>query len=422
MIQPYFSSLFSLIQLGGLTFLTFLLTACDAMHDTSQTIATQWHKQDIAAHLSRWLAIAPTPSGLFVGGFDRQWHPVPSNGTDLTTQGRLIYTMVVGYETTGDQRYLDAAIRGADFLLVHFHDPVHGGFFARVDAGGAVINPAKQAYGHAFALFALSHVARVTKEQRFRKAALSAWHDIDLNLRDADGGFRPDAPRDFGVTTSLRNQNPLMHLFEALLALIDATGDPQASAGAQTLGNFVLYRLLQGQPDGAAYIPEWYDEHWQPLSTREKGGYIDLGHQFEWSHLLVSADRRGLSGLYGPVSERLLKYALKVGYDDVHGGVFNRAYPDGSVDRDKIYWGQAEGLRALMVAATDRNRSDLWPKYSQTLEFIKANFVDDVNGGWWPRQMRNCSSANCNDAQPEPYHMVGMDLLAIRLSQSTHSN
>lgn len=420
MIQADLSRLLSLIQLCGLTCLTLLLTACDATHDTNQAIATQWHKQDMTAHLSRWLDIAPTPSGLFVGGFDRQWHPVQSKGLDLTTQSRLTYTMLVGYETMGDQRYLDAAVRGADFLLSHFHDPMHGGFFDRVDAEGNVINPAKKTYGHAFALLALSHVARVTKEHRFRKAALNTWHEIDLNLRDADGGFRPDTPPDFGGTSNFRNQNPLMHLFESLLALIDATGDPHASAGAQSVGNFVLYRLLQGQSDGGAYIPEWYDEHWQPLATKDKGGYVDLGHQFEWSHLLVSADQRGLSGIYGPASERLLKYALKVGYDDVNGGVFNRAYPDGSVDRDKNYWEQAEGLRALMVAATNHKHSDLWTKYAQTLEFVKAKFVDNDNGGWWPREMHNCSSGNCNDAQPEPYHMVGMDLVAIRLSKPNH--
>jgi uncharacterized protein YyaL (SSP411 family) len=43
--------------------------------------------------------------------------------------------MVVGYETTGERRYLDVAIRGADFLLNRFPDPQHGGFFDRVDGG-----------------------------------------------------------------------------------------------------------------------------------------------------------------------------------------------------------------------------------------------------------------------------------------------
>ncbi|MGO9444604.1 MAG: AGE family epimerase/isomerase [Thiobacillaceae bacterium] len=363
------------------------------------------------------MAIAPTPSGLLSGAFDRQWHALPSRGTDLTTQSRLIFTMVVGYETTGERRYLDVAVRGADFLLSRFHDPQHGGFFDRVDTAGNVINPAKRTYGHAFALFALSHVARVTKEPRFLRAALDAWREIDLNLRDSDGGFRPDAPRDFGPTTSLRNQNPVMHMFEALLALVDATDDPEAVAGAQSVGHFVLYKLLQGQSDGGAYIPEWYDAHWQPLPSKEQGGYIDIGHQFEWSHLLAGAERRGLPPLYGLVAERLLNYALKVGYDERDGGVFNRVYPDGSVDRDKFYWQQAEALRALMVACVSGTQGDLWRRYDQTLAFVEAQFVDEIHGGWWPAAKHSCDTDGCYDAQPDPYHMVGMDAVALAVSK-----
>jgi mannobiose 2-epimerase len=58
----------------------------------------------------------------------------------------------------------------------------------------------------------------------------------------------------------------------------------------------------------------------------------------------------GFQALYGLAEERVLKFALKIGYDEIDGGVFNRAYSDGSVDRDKFWWEQAEGLRALMVA------------------------------------------------------------------------
>jgi mannobiose 2-epimerase len=106
--------------------------------------------------------------------------------------------MVMGYEITGDARYLDVAVRGTDFLLGNFRDSLNGGFFARVDASGPVINAAKNTYGHAFALLALSHMPRLTKEEKYRIAALNAWRDIDLHLSESHGGFRSEAPRDFG--------------------------------------------------------------------------------------------------------------------------------------------------------------------------------------------------------------------------------
>lgn len=334
----------------------------------------------------------------------------------MTTHSRLIFTMVQGYEITGDQRYLEVAIRGTEFLLARFYDARYGGFFTAVDTDGNIVNAGKSTYGHAFALLALSHVARVTKNETYRSAALRAWEDIARNLRDSDGGLRPDAPRNFGPTNSLRTQNPVMHMFEALLALIDATGDPRALAGAKSLGDFVLYKLLVGQADGGAFIPEWYDEHWKPLPTKDKGGYTDIGHQFEWSHLLTSAERRGLSVIYGASAERLLKYGLKVGYDETEGGMFNRAYPDGSIDRDKYWWQQAEGLRALMVAASESNRRDLWRRYEQTQELVREQLVDTTHGGWKSAARRTCEAGRCGDEQPDPYHMVGMHAAALNLA------
>ncbi|CAG9931522.1 exported protein of unknown function [Candidatus Nitrotoga arctica] len=223
-----------------------LLCGCDIASDNTQVIDTKWHRQDLETHLSRWLAVAPTPSGLLLGSFDRQWRPVSTNESDLTTHSRLIFAMVMGYEITGDARYLEVAVRGTDFLLSNFRDPLNGGFFARVDTSGRVINAAKNTYGHAFALLALSHMARVTKEEKYRVAALNAWRDIDLHLSDSDGGFRPEAPRDFGPSNDLRTQNPVMHMFEALLALVDATGDPQALAGGTTCGAFRAVQTTRG--------------------------------------------------------------------------------------------------------------------------------------------------------------------------------
>ena len=381
-----------------------LLCGCDQRPGESSRIDAQWHRRSlIEGHLSKWLVAAPTDSGLFKTAFNRQWKETPTTAGDLTEQCRLIYAMVLGYELTGDQRYLVAGTRGADFLLAHFHDPVYGGYFGRIAADGKVLLDSKRTYGHAFALLAMAHMFRVTKQDKYRVAAMTAWREISLNLRDARGGFRPEAPRDFGPTKSLRTQNPVMHMFEALLALNDATGDPVARAGAESVGKFVLYHLLAGLPDGSAFIPEWYDEDWQPLPTKEKGGYIDIGHQFEWSHLLLSAERQGLTGVYGATSARLLQYALKVGYDETGGGSFNRAYPDGTVDRDKLWWQQSECIRALVAAASIDGRNDLWRRYEQTLDMVREEFIDEKSGGWRPGSVQVCKRGGCSDTQPDPY-------------------
>jgi len=40
---------------------------------------------------------------------------------------------------------------------------------------GEVLDDRKVAYGHAFAVFGLSYAYRVTKDSRYRQAALDTW-------------------------------------------------------------------------------------------------------------------------------------------------------------------------------------------------------------------------------------------------------
>lgn len=381
----------------------------------------EWHRRDLLdGLLAHWVVAAPTDSGFMRTTINRQWQPDAKQSGHLTEQSRLVYTLIVGFELTREQRFLVAAQRGADFLLTRFRDPVHGGFFARVGADGQVIAEAKNTYGHAFALLALSHMARVTGEARYRAAALQAWREIDMGLRDGKGGFRGELPRNFSPPEArvgaVASQNPLMHLFEALLALHDATHDPVALQGAKRMADFVIYRLMTGTPEGGAYIAEWYDGDWKPLTTREQGGYTDIGHQFEWSHLLLAAERRGLSGIYAPSAERILRFAVKQGYDEIDGGVFSKVYPDGSVDRDKGWWQQTEALRAFMAFAPSAGQSEQWRRYEQTLGLVREQFVDPQNGGWYSKSRAQCKQGACPEAQPDPYHMTGMHLAAIAVA------
>ena len=388
---------------------------CDSIADRPFELDAKWHKQALVdGHLSHWLSVAPSASGFLQSSVTRKWQRREQKATDLVAQSRQIYVLLSGYELTGDARYLDAARKGADFLLRHFSDPVHGGLFRVVAADGKPVNDAKFAYGHAFAIFALAHAFRVTKDDRYRDAAFSAWQAVSFGLRDPAGGFRSSAARDFAASESSRVLDVQSHLLEAMLALHEATGSPEALEAVRELGDFVLYRMLQGRPDGSAYVPEWYGAAWEPL-PQGGGGYIDLGHQVEIAYLLDVAGSRGLSPVYPAAALRVVDYVVKVAYDESSGGCYSRAEMDGSVTRDKGWWQQSGCLRMLMHFAAMYGKPDVRRRYEQTLAFVRDEFIDSENGGWYPRMKSQCARSPCADEQPDAYHMAMLHREALDL-------
>jgi len=384
-----------------------------------QHIDGPWFRQSLIDDiLAPWLAAAPTDNGFLRSAMDRQWRPAEKQSATLVSQGRLLFVLATGWEVTGEQAYRDAVRRGAEFFIEHFPDRECGGWFWSVRPDGKVVDTYKSAYGHAFAIFGLAHAGRVTGEKRFLDAAMQCWADMKKHLRYDGGGFKPQTNRDFSRVRGANTQNPMMHLFEALLALHAATNSHAVFTDAGDLAEFIFGRLYQA--DGG-YLPEMYDRSWRPLPDDE-GGFVDLGHQFEWAFLLSQAVRQGLPERYLTIGRRLLDYGMAHAYDARGGGVWARGDYDGRVTgRSKGWWQQTEHLRAVMRYAADHERPDLWPVLARSLATVKARFLDVDYGGWYGSagtagRPPAGGSARKGSVWKVGYHSAGMYREALRLT------
>jgi mannose-6-phosphate isomerase len=379
-------------------------------------IDAPWFRQSLHDDLSKILAAAPTASGAFHSRFGRRWQPEPGEVTNATAQGRVLYVLAAGYDLTGDARYRAELRRGADFLLRSFIDRENGGVYQAVGFDGAALDARKLLYSQAFALFGLAHAYRVTRDGRYLRAAAEIWERVRSRMRDAEGGFVAKTDREFADASPTRDQNPIMHLFEALLAMYDATADPQWLRDAGAVGEFVLTRLVRETPEGKC-IAELYDTRWLALPAAD-GGYVDLGHQAEWAWLLSAGAERGLPARYVDIGGDLLGFAVANGYDRAHGGLFWRIdATGGAVSREKLWWVQSEFLRATLRYAMRHGRTDLREPFEATFAFVRAELVDRENGGWYESPRSECARTTCADEQPDVgYHVVALYTEALALS------
>ena len=373
----------------------------------------EWFRRSLVEdNLAHWLAAAVTDSGFFRSALDRRWRPAERQVATLVSQSRLLFVMAAGYEVTGREDYIQAVRKGADFLLSHFRDEEHGGWFWAVDAEGHPVDMHKDCYGHAFVIFGLSHAGRVTGEERYLQAALETWGVVKSRFRDELGGIYRRAGRDWSGRSG-HSQNPMMHLFEALLALHDATGSQQVLDDARALAEFIFTRLYDAD---AGCLPEEFDELWRPLPA-ERGGRVDLGHQFEWAFLLSRAVAKGFPPRYLQTGRRLLEFGMAHGFDAEAGGIFSSAdYSGKPRGQAKGWWQQCEHLRALMHYAAEHGQDDLWGPFEKSLAFVREHFIDSEYGGWYASAGGGSGVGRKGSAWKVGYHTTGMYLEALRLA------
>ena len=375
----------------------------------------KWFQQHLLEDiLPHWLQHAVTETGCFLPRFDRQWNPLGQDYATLVSQSRLLYNFCIGYELTQDDDYLQAVEKGLRFLLGNFWDNQYGGWFSTCRCDGQVLDSQKDTYGHAFAIFGLAHAARITGNPDPQHAASETVEILKENFQDDHGGFKLSLTRDFQEAGKTKSQNPLMHLFEALLALGDMSGEQAVYDEAEQVADFVLTKLVRASDHR---LPELYNAHWQELPA-DDGGRIDIGHAFEWAYLLSLAVARGLPEHYLTHAESFIEYGLKLGYDAAAGGIFSPASPDGlTISGEKGWWQQCEATRALLRFAVRGGREELRRPLRKTVDFVKQSFIDQEYGGWYT----SLTSQNKGSEWKVDYHVVGMCLEAIQCLELRHA-
>ena len=108
----------------------------------------------------------------------------------------------------------------------------------------------------------MAHVYRITQDKRYLDAALKTWMmgEVSVGLSLARDSQLQQSNTPYFEAWSI---NPLMHLFEALLALYDVTQSPSVWQDIEFIAQFVEDDLLQPQ----GYIAEYYEQVNQPLAV-----------------------------------------------------------------------------------------------------------------------------------------------------------
>ena len=286
------------------------------------------------------------------------------------------------------------ALKGLEHLLERAKAPDgRPGYVHRLTPEGAVLDARRDTYDHAFILLALATVHGLEKDAQIRVELDALLSFLDGQLRSPHGGFHE------GLPVSLpRRQNPHMHLFEAMIAIFDATHDLSFQHRA---GEFFSLFLANLYDKHKHVLGEYFEDDWSKIEPV----IVEPGHQAEWVWLLKGFER--ITGC--PTGQRraeLLDSALRY-RDAATGCLVDEGDAAGNIRRHtRRLWPQTEIAKAW-IAQAESGEAGAADEARAALVRLERHYLGHpVAGGWYDQFDRDGMSLVDTIPASSFYHVL----------------
>jgi mannobiose 2-epimerase len=357
--------------------------------------------------------VIDTLYGGYLSDFNYKWEMTDQQQKMIVTQARHVWTCSKMKAFTGDDKYLEYAKHGFHFLRDVMWDKEYGGFFNLVTREGVPINEGnnphiqKNAYGNAFAIYALAAYYKESKDPEALDLAKQAFAWLEKGSHDAlHGGYFQFLDQDGSPFKSgmrfipPKDQNSSIHLMEAFTELYQVWPDELVRQRLQEM--FLLIRDVIVSERGSLQL--YLSESLTPVSLKDSSkevhrkmyflDHMSFGHDVETAYLLMEAAEalRFKDKKTPVVCKKMVDNAMNFGWDNETAGVFDAGYfykgeEEVTILRDtKNWWAQAETLNTLLIMSElyPNDPLDYRKRFLEQWKFIKEYLVDWEYGEWYP--------------------------------------
>jgi mannose/cellobiose epimerase-like protein (N-acyl-D-glucosamine 2-epimerase family) len=267
-------------------------------------------------------------------------------------------------------------------LLRDFAEDVDGATsfaFAIDTATRRIVSPVRDAYAHAFVLFAVAQLYALNGDQALLALADRIIAFIDRHLLDPRyGGVRDAHP----VTSSEKRQNPQMHLLEAYIALESAAPGRGYGERADALVTLFCERMFSKDH---GVLLEYFSENWSDHPDEGKAGLFEPGHHYEWVWLLHQHEKM--------TGAKLRPWRVQLADPAGRHGISERGliYDELSCDMRVVkashrLWPHTEAIKAATVHHAEGD-PDALPFARRMAAVLGEHFLDTPFPGGWTDQL-----------------------------------
>jgi mannose/cellobiose epimerase-like protein (N-acyl-D-glucosamine 2-epimerase family) len=289
----------------------------------------------------------------------------------IRVQARQVYSFAKAASLGWYPEGRALAMKGLEYLLAKAKSPDgRPGYVHLLDADGAVLDALRDSYDHAFVLLALATAYELSQDAQIRHEIEGLVGFLEADLRSPHGGFLEGVP-----ATVPRRQNPHMHLFEAMVATFDATGDLAYQSRAGRLFEIFVANLYDAQRQ---ILGEYFEDDWSKIEP----AVVEPGHQAEWVWLLKGFER--ITGCpTGRYRAQLLASALRY-RDPLTGCLVDEGDAKGNIRKfTRRLWPQTEIAKAW-IAQTETGELGAAEEAREALVRLYRHYLmHPVMGGWY---------------------------------------
>lgn len=345
--------------------------------------------------------------GGFQTNYDRDGRRTEVAAKTLLCQARSLFALShairCGFDWPGSSEMLD---QGIHFLLKHFQDGEHGGYYWVCEEDGRVRDDRKIVYGHSFLIYALAEHALLTGSASSRQEAVNLFQLLHGKAADVEnGGFFEHFDRQYN-RVPVRSDGQYhksfdvhMHLMEAFTTLYQLTREPCHRDALEQMMGLIVNRILDCETGVgiAVFTPDWRPIPNQQLTALwgsdrfdEKGKPPEVtsyGHNIEFAWLYLHA----LDTLGKPRQDGLdrvmpiFEHTWEKGVDWENGGLYVEGYRTGDVtEPNKEFWQQAEALVGFLDAYRLTADDKYLDAFRNIHDFVFGKMINWNQGEWFP--------------------------------------
>ncbi len=372
--------------------------------------------------------------------FDNTGSELKSTDKYVWAQGRFVWVLSKLYEMhPQDKNYIEAARSGVNFLIDNAFLADGTCAFVLTKTGeprekepGAGYH--RSFFADCFVVIGLSKYAAVTGDGRVMEEAAALYESIIDRIEawniKTDPYPIPEGYKAHGVPMISLNTG------QELLGAFRRNNDPRAERVKEKNSGFV--QEIMNDFVRGTYLLEMVGRDGQPKDTI-LGSYVNPGHTIEdmWfiMHHAMEENDKGLI----EQAAMLSREALRRGWDETYGGLFQFIHKDGgppwggkngiqdsamvkTVENNwsnKLWWPHSEALYTLLLGHHLTGDSSLMQDYEKVFDYTFTTFPnpDKETGEWIQiRDRRGRPESKCV-ALPvkDPYHITRNLMLIIEL-------